>query len=431
MPAGPGSVAPLVRPRAPELVTPSTPALAPRVPQRDGKPFIPIPLEASRVRPTHSTPWAFWSHYYKPNPDPKRDHDEPASKLRETVTLLNWNKKFADAEAALKAYLIYRPKNQEPWMYQALALAIQENKGKPEEIKQSLDYAADLAQRSHNPNLLISVADQLYLHDDLGRVGALLDEAAEKVPHRSEPLIMSIMLASKTKDPKRMAASVESLLSLGWPGNDDLLRRDVRLHVERLAKLLHEDGRAAEADALLAKLPESEARDLFIRLSWTGDADLDLVVEEPLGATANYQAPRTVFGGSLIKNGYGKHPEEVYVCPRAFDGEYKIRINVIYNDSKIRSKEETAKNPERPATQAILEIITHDGAPDEHKQTLTIPLGEKPPAPVVVNLKGGRRKTVLPYLAHPNNTATPEVAGRGGRNGAAKPENIKTAKPKP
>ena len=54
---------------------------------------------------------------------------------------------------------------------------------------------------------------------------------------------------------------------------------------------------------------------MFVRLTWDGDADFDLIVDEPLGATASYQTPRTVFGGSMIKNGYGSHPEEVYVCP--------------------------------------------------------------------------------------------------------------------
>jgi hypothetical protein len=354
--------------------------------------------------------------------------------LRETVTLLNWNKKFADSQAALMAYLTYRSKNAEPWMYEALALAIKENKGKEEDARTALNYAADLAERSQNPNLLFSVADQLYLHNYLDRVGALLDAVTEKVPHRAEPLIMSIMLAQKTKDPKRMADAVDKLLSLGWPGNDAILRRDVRLQVERLAKTLHEEDRAAEADALLAKLPDAESRDLFVRLTWTGDADLDLVVDEPLGATAQYRTPRTVFGGSIIKNGYGTHPEEVYVCPRAFDGDYTIRIDIIYNDSMIRDKKDTEKNPERPATQATLEIITHEGTLDEHKETRAIPLDDQPPAPVVVHLKGGRRKSVLPFLVQPN-VAPPARAGNNARAGApgnrTRPAEPKPAKPKP
>ena len=67
--------------------------------------------------------------------------------------------------------------------------------------------------------------------------------------------MMSINLAQATKDPKRMADAVEQLLSLGWPGNDEAIRRDARQQVEKLAKTLREERRGDEADALLARLP--------------------------------------------------------------------------------------------------------------------------------------------------------------------------------
>lgn len=154
---------------------------------------------------------------------------------------------------------------------------------------------------------------------------------------------------------------------------------------------------------MLARLPEAEARDLFVRLSWTGDADFDVSVAEPLGATATYLNPRTVFGGSIVKNGYGRHPEEVYVCPRAFDGDYAIKIDTIYN------------NPDKPATQGTLEVITHEGTPQEVKQTHTIKFTGKAIPPIVATLKGGRRKQVLPLLlpsSEPSPApATPAAAG--------------------
>ena len=51
----------------------------------------------------------------------------------------------------------------EPWMYEALALALKMNNGPDADVKKALDYAADLAQRTHNPNHLVSVADRLFL----------------------------------------------------------------------------------------------------------------------------------------------------------------------------------------------------------------------------------------------------------------------------
>jgi tetratricopeptide (TPR) repeat protein len=347
-----------------------------QAPRRD---LIPIPSGPVPARSRATNIAQYWAHYYG-------THDESPEELREKITLLNWHKKFADVQAILEAYLNYRRKNQQPWMYTALALAVQENQGKPETARLYFKYAADSARMSQNPNHLISVADILLLQKQYDLVGPLLDQAMEKVPHRSEPIVMSILLAQATKDPRRMGDSVEKLLALGWPGNDDVLRRDARQHVERLARTLREEGRREEAEALLARLPEAEARDLFIRLSWTGDADFDLTVTEPLGATATYMTPRTVFGGSIVKNGYGRHPEEVYVCPRGFDGDYSIKVETIYN------------NPSKPATQGTLEIITHEGSPQESKQVRTLALGGKTPPPIVITLKGGRRKVVMPMV---------------------------------
>jgi hypothetical protein len=343
-------------------------------------PIVPGPGPVTAGRPSgKADPYKFWSDYY-------RTHDESAAQLRETLRLLNISRKFTDVHAVLMGYLTQRPRNAEPWMYEALAMAIEMIQGKPEDIKVALNYAADLALRTHNPNHLVSAADKLLLKGYYDRVGPLLDEAAAKVPHRAEPLLMSILLAQKTKDPRRMGDSIDRLLSLGWPGNDDFARAEARNQAEKLATTLREEQRGAEADALLARLPEAEARDVFIRLRWDGNADYDMIVQEPLGALAQYDTPRTVFGGSIIKNGYGSHPEEVYVCPRGFDGNYTVRIAMVYTD------------PKKPTTRLTLETITHEGTAAEKKETRTLQPDDPQAKPVVVQLKGGRRKLVLPFV---------------------------------
>jgi hypothetical protein len=358
----------------------------------------------------------YWLGYYK-------DHDEKEGPkgiedLREKVSLLSSSKKWRDVNAVLTGFLKYHGDRCEPWMYEALALSIKMNNGSEKDVKTALGYAADVAERTHNPNHLVSVADQLYMQGYYDRVGKLVDEAAELVPHRGEPLVMSINLALKTKDPKRMARSVDLLLSQGWPGIDERVRSDARKQVEVLAKTLREEDRTQEAEALLESLPESQARDLYVRLRWVGDAGLALSVDEPLGATANIITPRTVFGGSLVKDGYGKHPEEVYVCPRAFDGEYTIHVDVDYNNEK------------KPATQATLEIITHEGTPQEHKETRKINLEKKIEA-VKVTLTGGRRKKALPYVAPTSVTQTPVPGPGDSTKSSATPADSKTTPVKP
>ena len=339
-------------------------------------------------------PFLVWDSYYK-------SHNEKPAQLYDTVAPLLTDKinkelSLGHAEAAIKAYLNYHGKQAEPWMYEWLIKTIEARKGPESEVKTAIGYAGALAKRNKNPNDLVRVADMMVVRNLYGPIGApryetnigeLVDLAAEKVPHNAIPLMMSVNLAGKTKDPQRMADAAERLLALGWPGFDDKMRADLRTQVKLLENALRDEGRADEAENLARSVADSEVRDVYVSLKWAGEADLDLVVEEPLGATAQYATPRTVFGGALIKNGFGKHPEEVYVCPRGFSGDYKIRVETIFTDEA------------NPAKDVILTVITHEGGADEKRQETRLDLGKL--QPVIVPLVGGRRKDVLPYIAPP------------------------------
>jgi len=334
------------------------------------------------VKPSgKADPYAFYLSYYRSQ---DKDRTDPEI-LRKTVRDLNALGKIREAHAALVGYLKNHPRLAETWMYEALAKSIEMNHGTAADVKKALNFAADVAERSGNPNHLVSAADKLFESGDFERVGPMLDQAMARIPHRYEPIVGSINLAQKTKDPVRMSNAVERLLSLGWPGRDEYFRVEAANQVDTLDKTLREDNRAQEADTLRAKLAASEARDLFVRLTWDGGADFDLLVDEPLGATASYQTPRTVFGGSVVKNGYGTHPEEVYACPRAFDGDYTVRVTTIWTD------------PSKPVTRLTLESITQEGTAREKKQVHDLS-PDKPNKPIVVHVSGGRRKTVLPYI---------------------------------
>jgi hypothetical protein len=371
-----------------------------------------IPIDGSGPPANHSVkvdPYKFNLEYYRSDDKDRTDPDA----LRRTVRDLNRLGRTKEVHAALLGYLTNRRNPHEVWMYEALASAIELNNGAAADVKKALNYAADLAQASHNPNLLFSAADKLYWRDHFERVGPLLDETMPLVPHRVEPIVMSVNLALKTKDPVRMADAVERLFSLGWPGQDDYLRQDAANQVDALAKTLREDGKAQEADQLLAKLVASQARDVFVRLVWDGDADFDLLVNEPLGATASYQTPRTVFGGSIVKNGYHNNPEEVYVCPRGFDGDYTISVSTIYT------------NELKPVTRLTLETIIHEGTGEEKKEIHNLSPDKSNP-PVVIHLTAGRRKKVLPFV---DPTAELMKAAEGAMKKLKPPANAKPNKP--
>ncbi len=304
--------------------------------------------------------------------------------------------------------------------------------GTPNEVRTLLGYGVFKALQSGLPDQLLNVADLLIRHGIFDKVGPpgketsageLIDLVSKRVVHRVEPLMMSINLATKTKDVRRMGDAAEAMLALGWPNAgagqanfDEQIRRELRNQVEALAKVLREDGRSPEADALLARLPAALARDVYVRLSWEGKDDLDLLVDEPLGVTCQlFKTPRTIFGGAIITNGYGSHPEEIYVCPRAFPGIYTVRVEAIF------------QQPDNAAKVAQLEIVTHEGTPQEKREVHKIDLAK--PAPVSFRLEGGRRKDVLPMAPPPPkppvlvpddpNRPAPKVVPRAGASGVA------------
>ncbi len=155
---------------------------------------------------------------------------------------------------------------------------------------------------------------------------------------------------------------------------------------------------------------------MVVRLTWTGEVGLGLNVDEPLGATANYKCPRTVFGGTIVKEGRGKDRESLYTCPRGFDGEYTVRVETLYNDEK---------NPVRTAK---VEAITHEGSPDERKQVFTVNLAK--PEPVKFSLSGGRRKDVLPYESLPRVLPDREEKPKPAKTKDGTKPPAGTAKPK-
>ena len=163
------------------------------------------------------------------------------------------------------------------------------------------------------------------------RVGKLLDEAMPKIPHRAEPIEMSINLAQKTKDPARMADAVERLLSLGWPGQDEYFRIEAGNQVDQMVKQLRADNKAAEADAAREEARRIDvARRVRAADAGTASPITTCRSRSHSASRRNTRCRAPSFGGALIKNGYGLHPEEIYVCPRGFNGKYTIRVSKIW-----------------------------------------------------------------------------------------------------
>ena len=131
-------------------------------------------------------------------------------------------------------------------MYEALALAIEMNQGSAADIKKALNYAADLAQRTHNPNHLVSVADKLFMKGYLERVGPLLDEAMPQgpAPVRADGHVGQSGPEDQGPAPHGRCRRATALAGLARPGRI-FPHRVAANQVEILAKALREDGQGA------------------------------------------------------------------------------------------------------------------------------------------------------------------------------------------
>jgi len=156
-----------------------------------------------------------------------------------------------------------------------------------------------------------------------------------------------------------------------------------------------------------------------IVISWPGDADVDLQVEEPASTVCSSRNPRTTSGGTLLTNsnkGRDKKTNsmttEEYVCPQGFDGSYRALVRRAWG--------------KLPTGKVTVDVYTHYKGPDQkqvvHKQ---IPLTNDE-ALIVFDLKGGRRAEPLEDHQVANAVAKQVAVGNqilaqqlGGNNGAA------------
>jgi hypothetical protein len=364
---------------------------------------------------------AQWDDFYRTT-----QRDKPGN-LLVTISDLGTVGRTPAIEAALLGYLKYHRDQAEPWMYEMLAEVMDYNKARPEQVRLALTNAAQVAERSKDPNGLTSVAALMIQHGFFDKAAPLVDAAIKKMPYALRPLDLSIEIARRSEDPKRMVAALELMLSLGWPGVDQAVRDYAQKRLDDLADVLVDDKRNAEATALRDRWRDLSGRDVFIRLKWDpqANADLDLIVEESVvpgvvGARASRDQPITVYGGALVKDGRGKNAEEVYVCPRALKSgcTFTVRVDRAFAD------------PRDPVATATLEIVTREGMDGEHKETRTITFDAKGQSrPITFRVDHGRRARTLPYIA-----AVPIVkddkAKPKPKAPAAKPGGTTAPKPK-
>ena len=316
------------------------------------------------------SPDAFWNNYFT------ADQVDPAA-VRETVRQLMGKRQLDQVIALVNAAL--RNGRPQPWMYETLGIAMELGGKSKAEIERTVMSAVDFST---------SADELMYIAQYLTRLGldrrAMLvcQQVAKIDPLRSEAYALGLRAAEQSNDVNGVRWATVGILSQAWP----VEMAEIELTASRVAKAtlerLSSEGKTAERDAYLKQLQEAVVRDCVVRVSWTGNADIDVSVEEPSGSICSVSEPRTVGGGVKLGDSFaveGKPNDgssEVYVCPKGYAGKYRVQIRRVWG--------------EVAAGKVTVDVYTHLRSGDMQHERQQLEVGEKD-AMVVFDLNHGRR----------------------------------------
>ena len=322
---------------------------------------------------TSGKPVEAWDKYFA-------DHANvsPAD-VRETVRQLKEEKKFEEIIALTQASL--RRGMGQPWMYEALVLAMQVA-GRPQaELERAVMSAADFAD---NVDDLLFLAMFLSRNQMDSRALQLYRQVARIEPLRAEPYALGLQAAERLDDRDGLKWASLGIIKQAWPKGQWQIWETGMRTANAMIERLKTENRTAEAGQFKAAVDRALSRDCVVLLRWTGDADVDMMVEEPSGSICSYRSPRSTGGGVLVGgaplNGddqtKGVHTE-VYSCPEAFTGEYHVILRRVWG--KI------------PTGKVTVEVHTQYHQKDGKVRYYKVPM-ENDEVMVVFDLKEGRRK---------------------------------------
>jgi hypothetical protein len=328
------------------------------------------------------TPETYWRNYFEKN-------RPPSSSIADLVLKLQAAKKYDQVMASIEGALLSG--QGQSWMYDVLALTMQ-IKGRPQaEVERALMSHLDFAATDVESTLLSAAY--------LSRFGAkkqalkLYRQSSDLEPTRPEAYVLGLRLARELRDYAAVQWAATGVLRSAWGKDYENLHHEAEDAALDAERGLRTAGRETQADSIRESMAQARIHDLYLRLQWSGDGDLDLSVEEPSGTTASIQDPQTRGGGVHRHDGYGPDPKncyEEYICPLGMPGVYIVRVRRI--DGTI------------VGNRAQLTIVRNQGAKNETTETFVFKLRPDRVA-LRVPLPNGRRRELGPERPSLNSRA--------------------------
>jgi tetratricopeptide (TPR) repeat protein len=277
----------------------------------------------------------------------------------------------------------------EQWVYEALAVALEFEGANQEEIRR-----ASLSAISLNPKDAkgyVKAAQAFGEHQLYDKALAFCQQAAALEPGLPTAYADALVYAEKAKDAKAMQWAAGKVLSQDWTGDYQFLHAKAKKEVNSLVEALQKAKRGDEAKKLQTSLQMLQERDLTIILSWqpgpSGNADLELEIQEPTGCICSSQHRQSPGGGAMTGLNLDTPNKGTYTACQAFSGDYLITVKRLWGQpagGKFR-----------------LEIIYHEGTAKKRHRIETLVLDQT--ETLKITLENGRRTElaqVTPTLAN-------------------------------
>lgn len=207
-------------------------------------------------------------------------------------------------------------------------------------------------------------------------------------PLHYEAYALGLRAAQRANDLAGVRWATVGILSNDLPKHQQAITATARQVAKSVLDELKAKGETASHDQYYQELEQALARDVIIRATWSGDADVDLIVEEPGGTVCSLHEPRTTGGGVSLGDDYSSYDKqsstggnEQYSCAQGFPGAYRVRIRKVWGDVV--------------AGKVTVEVYKNFGSKNQKYEKQRISVPDDSDAMVIFELEQSRREEPL------------------------------------
>lgn len=268
------------------------------------------------------------------------------------------------------------------WMYQAMSTAMEGCEYPGSEIRRvllsSIDFGGDV-------DAAIKIGKYLKGQGLKKEAISVLHDAHRSNPMLPEPLELALELSLDTGDQNGIQWACTGIFGQAWSDDHLPLIEKAKLAAKASHIRLNQSKETMKAYAFEQEMTQALLRDLVVRVVWTGDADIDISVEEPTGTICDKNNMRTLSGGLLLADGSSLDKtskdgfSETYVCAHGYAGQYRILIRKVWGEVS--------------GGKVTVNLLTDYGTPDQKVVQHLVPIQQD--TVLVAEVKSGHRKAPI------------------------------------